>query len=220
VTTVVLADDELLVRSGLRAILDTTEDLEVVGEAGDGSAAMAAVADLAPDVVLMDIQMPVLDGIEATSRIVARRSRTKVLVLTTFGMDEYVYEALTAGASGFMLKTEPPNRIVEGVRTVAAGEMLLGGITTRRLVERFVAAPAPHRAAAAIGSLTHREREVLLRVARGQSNTEIATGLFIGEGTVKTHISRIFTKLGLRDRTHAVVWAYENGLVLPGDATR
>lgn len=218
-TTVLLVDDELLVRSGLRAILDAADDLDVVGEAGDGAAALQAVAALDPDVVLMDIQMPVLDGIEATARLVSQRARARVLVLTTFGMDEHVYEALAAGATGFMLKTEPPGRLIDAVRVVAGGEALLGGATTRRLVERFVAAPPPHRSGAAAAALTEREREVLVYVARGQSNAEIAAALFIGEGTVKTHVSRIFTKLGLRDRIHAVVFAYENGLVSPGETT-
>ena len=218
-TSVLLVDDELLVRSGLRAILEAADDLDVVGEAADGAAALRAIAELDPDVVLMDIQMPVLDGIEATSRLVSQQSRARVLVLTMFGMDEYVYEALAAGATGFMLKTEPPSRLIDAVRVVAGGEALLGGATTRRLVERFVSAPAPHRSETLTVALTEREREVLLRVARGQSNAEIAAGLFIGEGTVKTHVSRIFTKLGLRDRIHAVVFAYENGLVSPGEAT-
>jgi DNA-binding NarL/FixJ family response regulator len=217
--TVLLVDDELLVRTGLRAILEATDDIDVVGEAADGAAALRAVAELDPDVVLMDIQMPALDGIAATARLVSDKSRARVLVLTTFGMDEHVYEALAAGATGFMLKTEPPSRLVEAVRVVAAGETLLGGATTRRLVERFVAAPAPRQSGLAAAKLTDREREVLLRVARGQSNVEIAAGLFIGEGTVKTHVSRIFTKLGLRDRVHAVVFAYENGLISPGEAT-
>lgn len=214
--TVLIVDDEALVRSGLRAILEAAPDLVVTGEAVDGREALTAVRQHDPDVVLMDIQMPVLDGIAATSRLVKEGARARILMLTMFGLDEYVYHALSAGATGFMLKTEPPSRIIDAVRVVAAGDALLGAATTRRLVERFVARPDPRRARAATTDLTEREREVLLRVARGESNAEIAAALVVGEGTVKTHVSHLLNKLGLRDRTQLVVFAYENGLVSPG----
>ncbi len=214
---VLVADDHHLARSGLRAMLDVHDDLDVVGEAEDGQAALAAVDELSPDVVVMDIRMPRLDGIEATRRLRARDSAPQVLVLTTFDLDEYVYEALRAGAGGFMLKDAPPSQLAEAVRTVAAGDALLAPAVTRRLVERFVRQPGPtSRQQEDLARLTERELEVLLLLARGLSNTEIAGELFLSEATVKTHVTRVLTKLGLRDRVQAVVMAYETGLVEPG----
>jgi DNA-binding NarL/FixJ family response regulator len=214
---VLVADDHHLVRSGLRAMLDVQDDLDVVGEAEDGQAALAAVDELTPDVVVMDIRMPRLDGIEATRRLRAREGAPQVLVLTTFDLDEYVYEALRAGAGGFMLKDAPPSQLAEAVRTVAAGDALLAPAVTRRLVERFVRRPGPTtQQQEDLARLTERELEVLLLLARGLSNTEIAGQLFLSEATVKTHVTRVLTKLGLRDRVQAVVMAYETGLVEPG----
>ena len=216
---VVVADDQAVVRAGLRMILEPSEDVEVVGEAADGRSALEMVRELDPDVVLMDIRMPVLDGIDATRLLCAAGARARVLVLTTYGLDEYVYDALKAGAAGFLLKTDPPARLVEAVRVVAAGEALLTPEITRRLIDRFVGGVRPARASVALADLTAREREVLDRVAGGDSNAEIARALYIGEGTVKTHMARILTKLGLRDRVQVVVFAYEHGLVQPGRAT-
>jgi DNA-binding NarL/FixJ family response regulator len=217
VTRVVVADDQSLVRSGLRMILEGQDGIDVVGEAADGEQALDLVRLLDPDVVLMDIRMPVLDGIEATRRLVAGGARARVLVLTTYGLDEYVYEALHAGASGFLLKTDDPERLVDGVRVVAAGEALLAPGITRRLVDRFVSGALPPRALpAAVGELTARERDVFDLVARGLSNAEIGRALFVSEGTVKTHVAHLLAKLGLRDRVQVVVFAYENGLVRPG----
>lgn len=216
---VLVADDHHLVRSGLRAMLDVHDDLDVVGEAEDGLAALAAVDELSPDVVVMDIRMPRLDGIEATRRLREREDAPQVLVLTTFDLDDYVYEALRAGAGGFLLKDAPPAQLAEAVRTVAAGDALLAPAVTRRLVERYVRTPAPGaRQWAELERLTDREREVLLLVARGLSNAEVAAELFLSEATVKTHVTRVLTKLGLRDRVQAVVLAYETGLVEPGAA--
>lgn len=215
---VLLADDQALVRGGFRLILDAQEDVQVVGEAEDGRAAIERARALRPDVVLMDVRMPVLDGIAATRTIVAEALARRVLVLTTFDEDEVVYEAMKAGASGFLLKTAPPARLVEGVRTVAEGDALLAPTVTRRLVERFVAGPPPGQAVPpALEELTGREREVLLLIARGRSNGEIARTLFVGEATVKTHVNRVLSKLGLRDRVQVVVLAYECGLVRPGE---
>jgi DNA-binding NarL/FixJ family response regulator len=211
-----LADDQAVVRAGLRTILESRADLQVVGEAADGAEAVTLAKTLEPDVVMMDIRMPVLDGIEATRRL-AGATRSRVLVLTTYGIDEYVYEALRAGAAGFLLKTDPPERIVDAVRVVAAGDALLGPETTRRLIERFLAGPPPHASRPAeLDALTDRELDVLRQVARGLSNHEIAAGLFIGEGTVKTHVAHILAKLGLRNRVQVVVYAYEHALVHPG----
>ncbi len=217
VIRVVIADDQALVRGGFRAILAAHPDIEVVGEAGNGSEAVAAVATTRPDVALVDVRMPMTDGIEACRRIVAMDSTCRVLMLTTFDVDEHVYDAFRAGATGFLLKTVSPEDLAAAVRAVHSGDSLLAPAITRRLIERFTSAPAPtadHR----LDSLTDREREVLHLVARGLSNTEIARDLFVSEGTVKTHVSRVLTKLELRDRVQAVVLAYETGLVQPGAA--
>jgi DNA-binding NarL/FixJ family response regulator len=217
---VLLADDHELLRGGLRTILGAQEDMEVVGEAADGAEAVEAALALRPDIVLMDIRMPRVDGIEATRRLRAHGPRPAVLVLTTFDLDAYVYEALQAGAGGFALKDAPPRQLVEAVRTVAAGEALLAPAVTRRLVERYVRTPPPDVAAGGdrFAELTDREREVLALVARGLSNAEIAGRLFLSEATVKTHVGRVLGKLDLRDRVLAVVLAYETGLVQPGEA--
>jgi DNA-binding NarL/FixJ family response regulator len=220
VIRVLLADDQAVVRAGLRTILETDGAVEVVGEAEDGRQTLSLAATLDPDVIMMDIRMPVLDGIRATERLVSSHTRARVLILTTYGVDEYVYAALRAGACGFLLKTEPPERLCDAVHVVARGEALLGAQTTRRLIERFVAEPPPDRASSAqLDGLTARERDVLLEVARGRSNREIADALFIGEGTVKTHVAHLLTKLDLRDRVQAVVFAYESGLVRRGGIT-
>jgi DNA-binding NarL/FixJ family response regulator len=213
-----VADDQVLVRAGIRLILESEPDLTVVAEAENGRAAVALCADHQPDVVLMDLRMPELDGIEATRRLHEGGSRAKVLVLTTFDTDDYIYEALRAGASGFLLKSAPPARLVDAVRQVHAGESLLAPTITRRLIEDFVSRPAPGdvTAATALAELTEREREVLGLIARGRANGEIAGDLFVSEATVKTHVNRILAKLGVRDRTQAVIAAYECGLVRPG----
>ncbi|MEV7549147.1 response regulator transcription factor [Amycolatopsis sp. NPDC089917] len=209
---VVIADDQALVRTGLRMILDNADDIDVVGEAGDGAEAIALVADLDPDVVLMDIRMPEMDGVEATAAIAAAH-RARVLVLTTFDLDEYVYAALQAGASGFLLKDALAPDLLSGVRVVAAGEATLAPTVTRRLLDRVVTGlPAPDPDDR-LALLTGRENEVLHQLARGLSNAEIAEKLFLSPGTVKTHVGRILTKLGLRDRVQAVVFAYESGLI-------
>ena len=212
---VLLVDDQALVRGGFRMILRSEPDIEVVGEAGDGEQAVAAAARLRPDVVLMDVRMPILDGIEATRRIVAGRDDTRVLILTTFDLDEHVYDALGAGASGFLLKDIEPERLGEAVRVVAAGDALLAPSVTRRLIAEFARQrrPAGPRPASRIEQLTEREAEVLAHVARGRTNQEIAAGLGIGETTVKTHVAHLLGKLGLRDRVQAVIFAYEEGLV-------
>ncbi len=220
-TTVLIADDQALVRVGLRRILENEPETVVVGEAGDGQDAVAAARRTRPDVVLMDIRMPVLDGIEATRRIVAAQPATRVLILTTFGLDDYVYDALRAGASGFMLKDAPPEEIAAAVRIVASGEALLAPAVTRAVIEEFTRIPPRADAAAvprAVGELTAREREVLDLLIRGLSNPEICRQLVISEATAKTHVARILQKLGLRDRVQAVIYAYESGLVKPGPA--
>jgi len=217
VTTVLLADDQALVRGGFRLILDAQDDIEVVGEADDGRAAVERARELRPDVVLMDVRMPVLDGIAATRTVMGERLAGNVLVLTTFDEDRVVYDALRAGASGFLLKTAPPAQLVEAVRTVAAGEALLASSVTRRLVEDFVRRPPPgEEAPERLRVLTEREREGLALIAAGRSNAEIAAELFLSGATVKTHVNRILSKLDLRDRVQAVVLAYECGLVRPG----
>jgi DNA-binding NarL/FixJ family response regulator len=213
---VLIADDQELVRSGFRLILELAEGIEVVGEASDGHQAVRLARELRPDVVLMDVRMPVLDGIEATKRLAQAGIASRVLVLTTFDLDEYVYAAVQAGASGFLLKDAPREQLVTAVRTVARGEALLAPAVTRRLIERFMTRPTPARGAQALAGLSPRELEVFRLLARGSSNAEIASALFLGEATVKTHLARIFTKLDLRDRVQAVVWAYENGVVEPG----
>lgn len=212
---VLLADDQALVRSGFRLILDVEDDLEVVGEAADGEQAVAAAADLRPDVVLMDVQMPVLDGIAATERITAAGTG-RVLVLTTFDRDDYLFAALRAGASGFLLKNADPDDLVEAVRAVAGGHALLAPEVTRRVIERFASPSGAAYRPELLATLTDREREVLSWMARGRSNAEIAEELVLGEATVKTHVSRVLLKLGVRDRVQAVVLAYESGLVTPG----
>jgi len=217
VTTILLADDQALVRGGFRLILDAQDDLEVVGEADDGRSAVERCRELRPDVVLMDVRMPVLDGIAATRIVVDEGLAGNVLVLTTFDEDRVVYDALTAGAGGFLLKTAPPAQLVDAVRTVAAGESLLAPTVTRRLIEEFVRRPPPGGAVPErLAELTDREREVLVLIARGLSNTEIAATLVVSGATVKTHVNRILSKLDLRDRAQVVVLAYETGLVQPG----
>jgi DNA-binding NarL/FixJ family response regulator len=213
----IVADDHALARGGLKAMLGAEDDLEVVGEAADGGEAVDLALKLRPDVVVMDIRMPKVDGIEATRRLRAHNGAPNVLVLTTFDLDEYVYEALRAGAGGFMLKDAAPSQLAEAVRTVAAGESLLAPAVTRRLVERFVRRPpADAVREQEFSDLTDRELEVLTLIARGLSNAEIGEQLFLSEATVKTHVTRILSKLGLRDRVQAVVRAYESGLVEPG----
>jgi DNA-binding NarL/FixJ family response regulator len=212
-----LADDQALVRGGLRAMLEAKPDIEIVGEAADGIEAVEQARLRRPDLVLMDIRMPRMDGIEATRRLMAAADAPKVVILTTFDADEYVYEAMRAGAAGFLLKDTPPARLAEGIRTVMAGEALLAPAITRRLIEGFVRRPGPASAvASAFDALTERELDILRHVARGLSNREIASTLFLSEATVKTHITRILGKLGLRGRVQAVVLAYETGLVEPG----
>lgn len=216
-TRVLIADDQALVRGGLRKIVESETDLDVVGEAADGSEAVDAAERLRPDLVLMDIRMPVLDGLEATRRITARANAPRILVLTTFGLDEYVYEALRAGASGFMLKDSPPEELVAGIRVVAGGDALLTPAVTRSVVEEFVRrSPVEPKRNEAVEQLTQREREVFDLLARGLSNPEICERLVVSEATTKTHVARILQKLGLRDRVQAVIYAYESGIVAPG----
>jgi len=217
-TSIVLADDQALVRGGFKLILDAQPDFEIVGEADDGRAAVECARELRPDVVLMDVRMPVLDGIAATRIVVSERLAAHVLVLTTFDEDRIVYDALAAGASGFLLKTAPPAQLVDAVRTVAAGDALLAPTVTRRLIEEYVRRPPPGGAMTdRVGELTEREREVLTLIARGLSNSEIADSLFVSGATVKTHVNHVLSKLDLRDRVQAVVFAYEHGLVRPGE---
>jgi DNA-binding NarL/FixJ family response regulator len=210
----VVVDDQALVRRGFAMILAQEPDLEVVGEAGDGQEAVALCADLDPDVVLMDVRMPVMGGIEATSRI-TRSTSARVLMLTTFDLDEHVYDAIKAGASGFLLKDVRPDDLAHAVRTVAVGDTLLAPAITRRLVEEFCSRPAPGRVPDRLSVLTPREQEVLAHMSRGESNTEIAGALYLSPTTVKTHVARILTKLGVHDRVQAVVLAYESGLARP-----
>jgi DNA-binding NarL/FixJ family response regulator len=215
---VLIADDQSLVRAGFRLVLEHHDDIEVVGEASDGHEAVHSAGRLGPDVVLMDIRMPQLDGIGATRQI-TERGTARVLVLTTYDLDEYVYDALQAGASGFLLKDTPPDAVAEGIRAVAAGEALLAPTVTRRLIEEFTRLGAARRARpAALDELTPRELEVLRLMARGLSNAEIAAALVLSDTTVKTHVTHVLGKLGLRDRVQAVVLAYESGLVTPGQA--
>jgi DNA-binding NarL/FixJ family response regulator len=216
---IVLADDQPLVRAGFRMILEAEDDIDVAGEAGDGEEAVAITRQLHPDVVLMDIQMPKLNGLEATRRIAQDPStNSRILILTTFERDDYVFEALRAGASGFMLKNAAPEDLVRAVRVVATGDALLDPAITRRVIEDYAQRAAPRKNDARLGRLTEREREVLRLLATGKSNAELAAHLYLGEGTVKTHVSHLLGKLGLRDRVQAVVFAYETGLVEPGEA--
>jgi DNA-binding NarL/FixJ family response regulator len=217
---ILIVDDQAMVRTGFRMILESEHDLNIVGEASDGLEAIDQARALQPDVILMDIRMPRLDGLEATRRILDGAARdAKVLVLTTFDLDEYVYESLRAGASGFMLKDAPPEQLVDAIRIVAAGDSLLAPSVTRRVIEGFVAGrPARDGLPPQLETLTARELEVLQALARGCSNAEIAKELFVSETTVKTHVARVLQKLDLRDRVQAVVLAYESGLVQPGSA--
>lgn len=215
---VLVVDDQALVRTGFRMIIGAEPDLEVVGDAADGDAATVLAASLRPDVVLMDVRMPVLDGIAATRRIMETRPESRVLILTTYDLDEYVYDALRAGASGFLLKDAPPEQLVDAIRVVARGDALLAPRVTRRLIEEFARRTPARVPAGSLDELTEREREVLRLIARGLSNAEIAATLVIGETTVKTHVARILDKLGVRDRVQAVVVAYESGLVTPGSS--
>jgi DNA-binding NarL/FixJ family response regulator len=213
---VLIADDQALVRSGFRLILETRPDIDVVGEAQDGGQAVALAVDCAPDVILMDVRMPVVDGIEATRQIVASGSAARVLVLTTFDLDEYVYAAIRAGASGFLLKDVRPHDLVDAIRLIADGNALLGPTVTRRLLDRFAdAGPRTEIGSDPFSAMTPRELEILKLLAAGLSNAEIATRLYLGESTVKTHVSSILRKLGVRDRVQAVIVAFEAGLVLP-----
>ena len=217
--SVLIVDDQALVRAGFRALIESADDLEVVGEAEDGGQAIALAKELGPDVILMDVRMPVLDGIEATRRIFSEGVESKVIVLTTFDLDEYVHEALRAGAGGFLLKDTRPADLLEAIRIVHAGEALLDPAITRKLIEEFVKRPAPSDAVPAdLDVLTPREQEVLGLVARGMSNAEIAEELVLSAATAKTHVSRIMMKLHARDRAQLVVLAYETGLVTPGTA--
>jgi DNA-binding NarL/FixJ family response regulator len=217
-TRVLLADDQALVRQGFRLILELENDVEVVGEAADGNEAVRLTRELEPDVVVMDIRMPNLDGIEATRRLRASGSEARVLILTTFDLNEYVYEAMRAGASGFLLKDVPGDQLVAGIRIVASGDALLAPTLTRRLIEHFVRRPPPGAAQPhGLDALTARETEVLTLLARGHSNAEIAAALFLGDATIKSHVGHVLRKLDLRDRVQAVVFAYESGLVQPGE---
>ena len=219
-----IADDQALVRAGFKMILDAEDDLDVIGEASDGAQAVAMANDLEPQVVLMDIRMPELDGIEATRRIIAAAGDrpVRVLMLTTFDLNEYVYEALRAGASGFLLKDTPPEQLVEAIHVVAGGDALLSPTITKRVIEEFVRRPPASMSTTPpeLEDLTARELEVLGAIARGSSNAEIAKELFVSETTVKTHVARILMKLSLRDRVQAVVYAYESGLVQPGQTAQ
>jgi DNA-binding NarL/FixJ family response regulator len=215
VTTVLLADDQALVRAGFALILNAEPDIAVVGEAGDGAEAVALAAELRPDVILMDVRMPGVDGIEATRRISGSVPAARALMLTTFDLDEYVIEAFRAGASGFLLKTAPRDQLVAAVRTVQTGEALLAPISTRKLIEQFAHSPEE---SPALATLTARERDVLVLLARGLSNAEIAAELVVEPSTVKSHVASLLSKLDCRDRIQAVVFAYESGLIRPGTA--
>jgi DNA-binding NarL/FixJ family response regulator len=216
-TTVLIVDDQAMIRAGFRSLLAGQSDIRVVADAADGLDALAKADQFDPDVVLMDIRMPVLDGLSATRRLVETGGRARIIVLTTFDLDEYVYDALRAGASGFLLKDATADELIHAVRTVAAGESLLDPAVTQRVIDAFVQAPSPSPARArALATLTDREREVLVVIAQGLSNSEIAEALFVSEATAKTHVSNVLSKLQLRDRVQAVVWAYETGIVRPG----
>ncbi len=216
---VLLVDDQAMVRTGFRLILESEPDIEVVGEAADGRQALAAARELQPDVTLMDVQMPVLDGLATTQQMLADAAiQTRVVILTTFERDEYIFGALRAGASGFLLKNAPPEDLIEAVRIVAAGNALLAPSVTQRLIAEFVNRPSPRVLASELNLLTERELETFRLLAQGLTNAEIAERLFVGESTVKTHVSNIFSKLTLRDRVQAVIFAYESGLALPGES--
>jgi DNA-binding NarL/FixJ family response regulator len=216
VIRILLADDQALVRSGLALVIQAEPDMEVAGEAEDGHNALAQCRAQQPDIALLDVRMPGLDGLEVARTVVRAWPAIRVVMLTTFDLDSYLYEALKIGVSGFFLKADPPEQIVAGIRAVVAGAELLAPALTRRVVEEYVRGPAPGTVAPELAELTDREREVLALLARGLSNTEIASRLIVGEATVKTHVSSVFRKLGLRDRAQAVVVAYETGLVRPG----
>jgi DNA-binding NarL/FixJ family response regulator len=213
--SVLLADDQALVRGGIRLILEAEPDISVVAEAADGAEAVARALETRPDIVLMDVRMPVVDGIEATRRLAAQLPRARVVMLTTFDLDDYVVDAFRAGAAGFLLKTAPPRQLATAVRTVQAGDALLAPASTRRLIEQFARAPGP---APVLQTLTARERDVLLLLARGLTNAEIAGQLVVEASTVKSHVASLLAKLGLRDRVQAVVFAYESGLIRAGSA--
>jgi DNA-binding NarL/FixJ family response regulator len=217
VLKVFVAEDEALVRGGLCALLELEPDMELAGEAADGAAAVEGVLRSHPDVVLMDVQMPVLDGIEATRRILGAGSRARIVMVTTFDQDEYVYKALRAGASGFLLKALAPERLAAAVRTIAGGESVLDPTLTRRLIEEYLVRPEPdERLARRLEDLTDREREVWLLLAQGKSNAEMGQDLFLSDATIKSHVTRLLSKLGVRSRVGAVVLAYESGLIRPG----
>jgi DNA-binding NarL/FixJ family response regulator len=214
---VVIADDQAMVRAGFRLILEAEPDMQVLAEARDGEEAVSVTERVRPDIVLMDVQMPRMDGIQATRHITKQPELgTRVVILTTFERDDYVFDALQSGASGFLLKNAPPEELVHGVRVVAGGDALLAPSVTRRIVEEYAKRPPARTRDTALERLTERELEVMRLLARGRSNAELAAELYVGEGTVKTHVSSVLTKLGLRDRVQAVVYAYESGLVQPG----
>ena len=214
---VVLVDDQALIRTGFKMILESEDDIEVVGEASDGEQAISITRSVRPDVVLMDVQMPTMDGLEATGRIVRDANiPSRIVILTTFERDDYVFEALRAGASGFLLKNAPSEELVHAVRVVAAGDALLAPSVTRKVIEGFIRRPAHRSNEVELRRLTERETEILQLLATGKSNSELAAHLFVGEGTIKTHVSSVLTKLGIRDRMQAVIFAYESGLIEPG----
>ena len=214
---VVLVDDQALIRTGFKMILESEDDIEVVGEASDGEQAVSMTRSVRPDVVLMDVQMPTIDGLEATGRIVRDANiPSRIVILTTFERDDYVFEALRAGASGFLLKNAPSEELVHAVRVVAAGDALLAPSVTRKVIEGFIRRPAHRSNEVELRRLTERETEILKLLATGKSNSELAAHLFVGEGTIKTHVSSVLTKLGIRDRMQAVIFAYESGLIEPG----
>jgi DNA-binding NarL/FixJ family response regulator len=214
---VVLVDDQALIRTGFKMILESEDDIEVVGEASDGEQAITLTRSVRPDVVLMDVQMPTMDGLEATGRIVRDANvPSRIVILTTFERDDYIFEALRAGASGFLLKNAPSEELVHAVRVVGAGDALLAPSVTRKVIEGFIRRPAHRSNEVELRRLTERETEILQLLATGKSNSELAAHLFVGEGTVKTHVSSVLTKLGLRDRMQAVIFAYESGLIEPG----